>query len=131
MTVQDVLPTGTYTIRNASTNEYVTVQGAVKVATLVGSRDGSAENTAVRPGYMLCREGLESQFNHVVGPRETQWASRQVQHQKFRAKLLRYYQLGAENEWRACLWARGVPMDHQSNWIWNSCVCLSSIVHCI
>ncbi|OAX39701.1 hypothetical protein K503DRAFT_781943 [Rhizopogon vinicolor AM-OR11-026] len=46
MTVQDVLPTGTYTIRNASTNEYIAVQGPVKVATLIGSRDGSAENTA-------------------------------------------------------------------------------------
>ncbi|KAJ8595113.1 hypothetical protein M405DRAFT_807880 [Rhizopogon salebrosus TDB-379] len=46
MTMKSILPTGTYTIRNASTNEYVAVQGPVKAATLVGSSDGSAENAA-------------------------------------------------------------------------------------
>jgi hypothetical protein len=49
MTMKSILPTGTYTIRNASTNEYVAVQGSVNAATLVGSSDGSAENAAVRP----------------------------------------------------------------------------------
>lgn len=48
MKVQDVLPTGTYTITNASTNEYVTVQGPTKAATLAVSRDGSTESAAVR-----------------------------------------------------------------------------------
>lgn len=46
MKVKGMLPTGTYTIKNASTNEYVTVQGPVKAATLAGSSDGSAENAA-------------------------------------------------------------------------------------
>lgn len=48
MKVQDILPTGTYTITNASTNEYIAVQGPTKAATLGVSRDGSTESAAVR-----------------------------------------------------------------------------------
>lgn len=63
MTVQGIVPTGTYTIRNASTNEYVVVQGPPKAATLVGSSDGSAENAAVRRSYRSCERGIKANLN--------------------------------------------------------------------
>ncbi|KAG1745112.1 uncharacterized protein EDB91DRAFT_1122554 [Suillus paluster] len=46
MTVLGNLRTGTYTIRNATTSEFVAVQGPAKAATLVVSKDGRAENAA-------------------------------------------------------------------------------------
>jgi len=52
MTVQDILPTGTYTIRNATTHEYVTVHGPAKTATLVlGNKEDGVENAAVSWHY--------------------------------------------------------------------------------
>lgn len=46
MTIPGNLRTGTYTIRNASTNDFVAVQGPSKAATLETSNDGRAENAA-------------------------------------------------------------------------------------
>ncbi|KAG1748058.1 hypothetical protein EDB19DRAFT_1683785 [Suillus lakei] len=46
MTIPGNLRTGTYTIRNASTNDFVAVQDPAKAATLVTSHDGRAENAA-------------------------------------------------------------------------------------
>ncbi|KAG1830248.1 hypothetical protein EV424DRAFT_1343810 [Suillus variegatus] len=45
MTISGNLKTGTYTLRNASTNDFVVVQGP-KTAALVTSNDGRAENAA-------------------------------------------------------------------------------------
>lgn len=54
MTISGNLKTGTYTLRNASTNDFVVVQGP-KTAALVTSNDGRAENAAVRPTHGSCR----------------------------------------------------------------------------
>jgi len=54
MIVQGTLRTGTYTIRNASTNDFVAVQSPAKTATMITSSDDRAENAAVSSGYKSC-----------------------------------------------------------------------------
>ncbi|KAG2155248.1 uncharacterized protein EDB93DRAFT_1101820 [Suillus bovinus] len=46
MTILGNLKTGTYTLRNASTNDFLVVQGPKDAATLVTGNDGRAENAA-------------------------------------------------------------------------------------